>query len=139
MKEYLDFFNEEKEYKKTIAIDFDGVIHSYHKGLYDGTIYGYVLPGAKEQLKLFREKGYNIIINTARIVDYETNKLNPEKKRILEKWLREHDIPYDDIFPKPIAHIYIDDRAFRIDPIEDKKLSWKDKEEEMEKIINKKI
>ena len=36
---------------KNIAIDFDGVIHTFDKGFYDGTCYGEPLPGSLEAIK----------------------------------------------------------------------------------------
>ena len=48
-----------------IAIDFDGVIHNFEKGWYDGTCYGEPLPGSLEALKTLSQK-YNIIIFTAK-------------------------------------------------------------------------
>lgn len=36
---------------KTVALDFDGVIHAYDKGWHDGTIYGELIPGALEGIK----------------------------------------------------------------------------------------
>ena len=40
----------EKELKN-MAIDFDGVIHNFDKGWYDGTCYGDPLPGSIEAIK----------------------------------------------------------------------------------------
>jgi hypothetical protein len=49
----------------TIAVDFDGVIHDYHKGWHDGTIYGSMMPGAEAALCKLMEK-YSVFIFTAR-------------------------------------------------------------------------
>jgi hypothetical protein len=51
---------------KTIAIDFDGVIHQYSKGYADGTIYDPLVPGAKEFLIKSHEKGHPIFIMSTR-------------------------------------------------------------------------
>lgn len=37
--------------ERTIALDFDGVIHGYSKGYHDGTIYDEALPGAFDGIK----------------------------------------------------------------------------------------
>ena len=55
----------EKELKN-MAIDFDGVIHNFDKGWYDGTCYGDPLPGSIEAIKKL-SKQYNIIIFTAKV------------------------------------------------------------------------
>jgi hypothetical protein len=49
----------------TVAVDFDGVIHSYEKGWQDGSIYGTFLPGALEGLS-FLMSSYAVFIHTTR-------------------------------------------------------------------------
>mgnify|MGYP003349447898 FL=1 len=51
--------------KKTIALDFDGVIHDAYEGWGDGTCYGEPLPGALEAIKSLSEK-YKVVIFTAK-------------------------------------------------------------------------
>ena len=58
-----------------IAIDFDGVIHTFDKGWNDGTCYGDPIPGAIEAIKKLSLK-YNIIIFTAKA----------KSNRPLSKW-----------------------------------------------------
>ena len=41
---------------KTIAVDFDGVIHSYEDGWKDGSIYGELMEGALEGLAYLMDK-----------------------------------------------------------------------------------
>ena len=94
--------------RKTVAIDFDGVIHRYSKGWQDGVIYDEPMPGAIDALfKL--HKHYNLVIFTCR-----------EDSAAVSQWLiqqmREQrgcyfDIPVTNV--KPIAMIYIDDRGLR--------------------------
>jgi len=48
-----------------LCIDFDGVIHSYHLGFHDGTIYGYPIEGSLDAVRELSKK-YKIIIFTAK-------------------------------------------------------------------------
>lgn len=90
--------------KKTIAIDFDGVIHKYSKG-FQGLDNAYDIPsdGCSEALKKLKEDGYILKIFSSR------------PKEIIEKWLIENKMDhfFDDVsnqkFP---ATIYIDDRGY---------------------------
>lgn len=49
----------------TIAIDFDGVIHSYERGWADGSIYGDFKPGAHEALLQLMDR-YAVFVHTTR-------------------------------------------------------------------------
>ena len=52
--------------KKTIALDFDGVVHKYSKGYHDSTIYDEPMEGAIESMKTLQTQGYVLVIHTAR-------------------------------------------------------------------------
>src|SRR6185369_8998400 len=76
-------------FRKTVAVDFDGVIHSYENGWQDGSIYGTPTPGALEALRKLMED-YNVFIFTSRHTGQ------------VAKWLKERgfevttdDSPYD--------------------------------------------
>jgi hypothetical protein len=95
----------------TIAIDFDGVIHQYSKGWYKGEIYDPPVKGTREAITKLKNEGHKIIIFSVR-----TNKIYHQGEgqlQLMRNWLAEHNIPYDKIwnYGKPIADVYIDDRA----------------------------
>ena len=95
--------------KKTIAIDFDGVIHKYSKGWKDGAIYDEPVDGAKEAIEELMDKGYRVVIFTTR-------------RNMLEigDWLTEFNFPNIAVTnDKPVAIAYIDDRGIRF-------TNWKD-------------
>jgi len=97
----------------TIAIDFDGVIHAYSRGWQGGEIYDPPVIGTREALTELREKGWKIYIFSTRTNKiYHKNDHPPQEER-MKTYLEEHGIPYDKIwsFGKPMADIYLDDRA----------------------------
>jgi capsule biosynthesis phosphatase len=77
------------------------------------------LPGAREALQEMKCQGAYIIIYTARRMrthQGDVEKVVEEVGDLTRAWLREHDIPYDElVFGKPYAHVYIDDLAHRFD------------------------
>ena len=88
---------------KTIAIDFDGVLHRYSKGWHDGTIYDDAVDDAKECTEKILKEGYTIVIFSTRHAEQ------------ISMWLGQY-LPHlreCEIFSKPRAQMYIDDRAFR--------------------------
>jgi 5'(3')-deoxyribonucleotidase len=94
--------------KKTIAIDFDGVIHQYSKGWQNGEIYDPPMEGALDAVKK--------LASNNRLVIFSTRARDVEGWNDMIAWLTEHG--FMDYFDKvtsekPIAHIYIDDRGLR--------------------------
>jgi hypothetical protein len=49
----------------TVAVDFDGVIHTYDKGWHDGSIYGEFMPGAVVGLTQLMQH-YAVFVHTTR-------------------------------------------------------------------------
>lgn len=102
--------------KKTIAIDFDGVLHDDYLGFYDGTIYGRKFDGVDEGLKFIFEMGYTIVIFTAKAKPDRPLIGNKSGVELVWDWLKKHNL---DKFvtavtaEKPRALLYIDDKAVR--------------------------
>lgn len=90
---------------KTIAIDFDGVIHLYSKGFTNlSDAYDPPTPGTRDALKQLKAEGYRLIIVSSRPV-------SP-----IKEWLEKHRMAhyFDDISnTKHPARYYIDDHAIR--------------------------
>lgn len=96
-----------------IAIDFDGVLHLYSKGWNGGAIYDPPVPGAKEAMQQLKQQGHYLLIFSTRTNTIFRKKGEPDQQKAMEEWLTQHEIPFDKIwtFGKPMADIYIDDRA----------------------------
>jgi len=106
---------ENEQYRcKTICVDFDGVLAECTD---DIESFGRLIPGGAEALAELRAHGYRIIVYTAR----------PARKEHIERlsaYLEAAGIPFDEInsnsgcdWPsaKPLADLYIDDRALRFE------------------------
>ena len=88
---------------KTIAIDFDGVVHAYSRG-FDGLENAYDEPhfGAERSIKKLKEAGYKLVIMSSR------------PAFVIRKWLENYglDSYFDDVTNvKRPASYYIDDHA----------------------------
>lgn len=98
-----------KQGKIILGVDFDGtIVENKFPGI------GKMKPDADRVLKALSKSGFKIVIHTCRA--------NPElgedksKKYIedMEKWLKDNEIPYDDIWKgvgKPLVHLFVDDNA----------------------------
>lgn len=60
----------------TLAVDFDGVIHTYEKGWADGTIYGEFMPGA-------------VVALTGLMRDYAVFVFTTRKSRQVARWIEQ--------------------------------------------------
>lgn len=63
---------------KTIAIDFDGVIHAYSKGWQDGSCYDKPVFGAFEAIQTLMSSGYSVFVFSTR------------KPKQIKRWLKEN-------------------------------------------------
>jgi len=103
--------------RNNIAVDFDGVIHTFDKGWFDGTCYGEPIEGAIDAIKKLSEK-YNVIIFSGKalpdrpLVDGKTG------KQLIIEWLDKYnlnDYISDVTYIKPRAEYYIDDKGIFFD------------------------
>ncbi|WP_157253147.1 hypothetical protein [Nonomuraea typhae] len=64
---------------RTVAVDFDGVIHAYSRGWHDGSIYDDAIPGALDGVRALMAH-FSVFIHTSRTAGH------------VAEWLIEHGI-----------------------------------------------
>jgi predicted phosphatase len=102
-------FNQ-KPTEKIAIVDFDGTLCKF--AFPD---VGSVEPNVKEGLQALKNAGYIIKIHSCRTATY-WNRPDERIKHIMliEQFMEKNDLPYDELIlnmDKPIADVYIDDRA----------------------------
>ena len=98
---------------KIVAIDFDGVIHQFRDRMKaNDEILHDEIPGAIESLYNLHTLGYKLIVFTARRAKTHLMVKNWIEERIQLKY-KNTTIPIEVTNIKPVAKIYIDDRAIR--------------------------
>ena len=113
---------------KRLIMDLDDTLTKSYDGSYMD-----VLPNKLviEKLREYKEKGFEIVINTSRNMrTYSGNVglINANTLPIILKWLEKHDVPFDEIYTgKPWCGndgFYVDDKSFR--PSEFAKLNYEE-------------
>ena len=112
----MDEMHKDKQ-KLPVCVDLDGTlaIETRWRGI--GPI-GHPFPGARHFLEELRENA-RVVIYTVRCNPSVQSGYSPDAKQLVEKWLDEHELPYDEVYcgaGKPVAAAYIDDRAIACDP-----------------------
>ena len=98
----------------TIVCDLDGTL------AVQGEWRGYSSIGAPimsviKDLRRAKRKGTYIIIHSCRVTTLD-NKINPDSLDVMRKWLKDNDVPYDEIWMgvgKPYGNEYWDNAAVR--------------------------
>lgn len=109
------------DFRPTLCIDYDGVIHDYTKGWQDGSIYGNIVPGFIAWVAETHAKGFDIVI-------YSSRSKAPGGIEAMRAWLERQLagrlMPTEAAHwmsllsfahEKPAAWLTIDDRAIRFD------------------------
>ena len=76
---------------KNLAIDFDGVIHTFDKGFHDGTCYGDPIEGSLEAIKDL-SKRFNIVIFTAKAKPCRPLVNGKTGTELVTEWLTKHNV-----------------------------------------------
>ena len=111
--DYQSVVNSEES--NTIAIDFDGVIHSFELGFHDGTIYGTPIEGSIEAIKRIAKK-YTIVIYTAKAKQDRPLINGKTGTELVWEWLKKYELDQyikDITAEKPRCICYIDDKAIQ--------------------------
>ena len=106
--------NDQKPDAKIVIIDFDGTLCKFAF-----PEVGAVEPDVRAALQILKVKGYIIKIHSCRTATYwGSGAERIGHAAVILAFLKEHDIPFDELIldktmDKPIADVYIDDRAVR--------------------------
>lgn len=108
------------DFKPTICIDFDGVIHSYEKGWQDGVIYGEVVPGFFEWVERVRDQFKLVVYSSRSKTDDGVTAMGLWLHTKRNEWIRSggarhptEPLTLEFAHEKPAAWLTIDDRAIR--------------------------
>jgi hypothetical protein len=94
------------EQKKTICLDFDGVLHSYKSGWLGEDVLEQPMESAQDFCRILKQD-FEVVIASSRAqssLGYDA----------ICDWLTRHNFPFMPVHThKPMAVLYVDDRGFR--------------------------
>jgi hypothetical protein len=94
---------------RTIALDFDGVLHSYMKGWQGADVLEPPTPGARDFVATLRAAGYEVVVTSTRAA-------TPEGRVAMLAWLQDHGFPQMEVTDRKVPCLLtIDDRVLRFD------------------------
>jgi hypothetical protein len=108
-------------YTRTVALDFDGVLHRNITAWTKGTdINDGPTPGALEAVKGYLKAGLRVVVYSARVKDgidveftSDIDGSGEERREAVRAWLAKHAFPELEVtVEKPNAVLYVDDRAY---------------------------
>jgi hypothetical protein len=106
------------DFKPTICIDFDGVIHSYERGWQNGVIYGDVVPGFFEWVERVRDRFGLVIYSSRSKTDDGVLAMGTWLHEKRDAWIKAggtrhptEPLTFEFSHEKPAAWLTIDDRA----------------------------
>jgi len=108
--------------QKTVCLDFDGVLAEYD-GWNDGKI-GEPLWEGVLLAEFLKVRGYKVTICTCRT--HPEHGTQEQQIQAVTKWLAQYKVPYDhlEILGKPIADVYIDDKALKFNPLHGNRVGY---------------
>ena len=113
----LEFIKHVNASEKTIALDFDGVIHNDTKGFHDGTIYGTPIEGTKDALVKL-SKSFKLVIYSCKSNPKRPLKNGMTGTELIWEWLEQWGMKQfisDVVVNKPNALVYIDDKGLKFE------------------------
>jgi hypothetical protein len=125
----------------TIAVDLDGTL-AHYSGWKGYHCIGDPLPGAVDVCRTLVEAGHTLFVYTCRCCDapiigadgggepfaVSNPAVSESAARHIQIWLRWHGFPLMTVWTgpgKPFADVYLDDRAFRIEPMREPGAWWR--------------
>lgn len=106
------------DFKPTICVDFDGVIHSYERGWQNGVIYGTVVPGFFEWVERVRDRFKIVIYSSRSKEDAGVLAMGAWLHEKRNEWIKDggqrdpvEPLTMEFAHEKPAAWLTIDDRA----------------------------